>query len=363
MAPKLKVKRKAEGAGLASVQSRKKQRANLESSESVPMESESVPTAEVSRSEPEAPASTTARSRVASKESVSSTDSGMIDTHASVAGPSSHVASESNPVINMSEETAASDLLEEEPSMSNSPKSPHEVLGKFANDWLEELDKDDTRSLALFLSYQLVHMFSFTETNAALYAAATVNKSDRTVRRWRSAVMENDGAIPESQQGRYQRSGVLWNNEELNKKASDYVRQNAAVKGRPNLTSIDFCRWVNDFLLPNTALEPEPGFPRKISIETARLWLHHVGFEVLTPQKGIIIDGHERPDVVEAGKLFLRNLTTIGSLHFTTAPTEEAAKAIPSVECTTSVQRAKTVVFSTTNPLSCQTRISQPSGV
>ena len=172
MAPKSKVKRKAEAAGLASVESRKKQRASLESSESVPKESESVPTAEVSRSEPEAPATTTARPR-ASKESVSSTDSSMIDTHASVAGPSSHVARESNPVMNTSEETdtAASDLLEEEPSMSNSPKSPHEVLGKFTNDWLEELDKDVTKNLGLFLSYQLVHMFSFTETNAAEYAA------------------------------------------------------------------------------------------------------------------------------------------------------------------------------------------------
>ena len=76
------------------------------------------------------------------------------------------------------------------------------------------------------------------------------------------------------------------------------VRQNAAVKGRRNLTSLDICRWVNDFLLPNTTLEP--GFPRKISIETARLWLYHLGFEVLTAQNGIFIEGHERPDVVEA---------------------------------------------------------------
>ena len=65
--------------------------------------------AEVSRCEPEAPATTTARPRV------SSTDSSMIDNHASVAGPRSHVARGSNPVINTSEETdtAASDLLEE----------------------------------------------------------------------------------------------------------------------------------------------------------------------------------------------------------------------------------------------------------
>ena len=133
-----------------------------------------------------------------------------------------------------------------------------------------------------------MHMFSFMETNAAEYAAAMVKKSDRTVCRWRSSVIENDGILPESQQGHYQRSGVLWQNEELSKKATEYVRQNAALKGRPNLTSADFCRWINDSLLPHSTLEP--GFPRKISTETARLWLHHLGFEVLTAQKGIFID-------------------------------------------------------------------------
>ena len=104
-----------------------------------------------------------------------------------------------------------------------------------------------------------------------IYAAAMVKKSDRTVRRWRSSVIENDGIL---QQGGYRHSGVLWQNEELSKKATEYVRQNAAVKGRPNLTSADFCRWANDSLLSQSTLEP--GFPRKITIETARarLWLH-----------------------------------------------------------------------------------------
>ena len=186
-------------------------------------------------------------------------------------------------------------------------------------------------------------MFSLTETNAAEYAAAMVKKSARTVRRWQSSAIENDGILPESQQGRYRRSGVLWQNEELSKKATEYVRQNAAVKRRPNLTSANFCRWVNDSLLPQSTLEP--GFPRKISIETARLWLHHLAFEVLTAQKGIFIDCHERPDVIETRKLFLRKMTKIGFLHFTNAPTEEAVKSLPDVDCPTSEIRSKTVVL------------------
>ncbi len=56
-----------------------------------------------------------------------------------------------------------------------------------------------------------------------------------------------------------------------------------------------FSKWVNKYLLLNSTLEP--GFPRSISVETARKWLHELGFEVLTAKKGVFVDGHERPDV------------------------------------------------------------------
>ena len=130
-------------------------------------------------------------------------------------------------------------------------------------------------------------MFSFTETKVAEYAATMVNRSDRTVRKWRSGRINNDGVLLESQQEHYQRSGVLWRNEELNKKVVEYIRQNAAVKGRLNLTTVDFCKWVNECFLPNCTIEP--GFPCKVGLETARLWLHHLGFEVLTVRKGILL--------------------------------------------------------------------------
>ena len=44
---------------------------------------------------------------------------------------------------------------------------------------------------------------------------------------------------------------------------------------------------MNDSLLPNSTLES--GFPRKVCLETARKWLHQLGFEVLTTQKGILL--------------------------------------------------------------------------
>lgn len=86
-----------------------------------------------------------------------------------------------------------------------------------------------------------------------------------------------------------------------------------------------FCQWVNDELLPNTTLEP--GFPRKIGFETARKWMHELGFAVVS-KKGTYVDGHERDDVVKYWQTFLRRMVGLGFLNEENAPTEEAKSAL-----------------------------------
>ena len=217
------------------------------------------------------------------------------------------------------------------------------ILERFVEDWILTLDRDDKVSLGLFLCYHLQHLFNFTQTKAAEYVGVMLGKSDCTIRQWCHDFIES-GEVPESKQGKYQRSGVLWSSEELNEKASTFVREHAAVKGEPNLKTATFCEWVNQDLLSNTSLEP--GFPRKISIETARKWLHELGFEVLTPAKGMFFDGHERDDVVEYRGNFLRKMIEVGFLHPEQAPTPEAAAAFPpDVPLALAAERAKTVVF------------------
>lgn len=49
----------------------------------------------------------------------------------------------------------------------------------------------------------------------------------------------------------------------------------------------------------------EPGSPRKISAETARKWMHEMGFMVLTSKKRTFVDGHEHKDVVDYRNKFL----------------------------------------------------------
>ena len=58
-------------------------------------------------------------------------------------------------------------------------------------------------------------------------------------------------------------------------------------------------------------------------------WLHQLGFEIITPWKGIFIDGHEREDVIEQRKKFLRRMAKIGFLHPSNAPTEGSLSALP----------------------------------
>ena len=111
--------------------------------------------------------------------------------------------------------------------------------------------------------------------------------------------------------------------------ATQYVRENAFKKGAPYFTARSFCSWVNDDLLPNSTIEA--GGPRRISVEVARRWLHEIGFKVQRVTKGIYYDGHERDDVVDYRKKFLAEMSTLGFLHSSNAPNEEAGKLVEDV--------------------------------
>ena len=193
--------------------------------------------------------------------------------------------------------------------------------------WLDNLPRDDLQHLALLLYARLPTKFGLQKTDTAAVVGEFLHRNERTIRCWVDDFVSNGGEFSDSQQGHYIRNNTLMSNEELCEKARVYVRENAAPRGRPNLTAGAFCHWVNNDLLPNSILEP--GYPRRVSVETARKWLHDLGFDVLQLSKGVFIDGHECPDVVESRVKFLRTMTECGFLHPDNAPTEEAAQALP----------------------------------
>ena len=80
----------------------------------------------------------------------------------------------------------------------------------------------------------------------------------RTLRR---QFWDNNGMLEERKQGKYERMKV-YGDEELNRKAAEWVRANAFLKGQPNMTAQSFCVWVNEDLLPSSHLPPH--FPRSV---------------------------------------------------------------------------------------------------
>ena len=217
MAPKSAVKRKAAAASEIATLARKKQRTSFESLDSLRADIEAVPTS--SASLPLAPGNAGVNDGARPSSSVAGPTSGTEAQGESVTSgePSASVLTSSspsastagNPEKNPGLGAEGTDCEQGENSADSAPKTQQEVHGAFAEDWLDTLDKEDIRSLSLFLCYHLVDLLSFTETKAAEFAALMVKKSDRSVRRWRSGLIENGGVLPESQQGRYQRSGVL----------------------------------------------------------------------------------------------------------------------------------------------------------
>ena len=194
-------------------------------------------------------------------------------------------------------------------------------------EWLDNLPRHDLQHVALLLHTNLPSKFGLLKTETAATVATFLHKGEHTIRRWVDDFVVNGGKFSDTQQGHYVRNNTLMSSEELCEKARVYVRDNAAPRGKPNLTASAFCQWVNNDLLPKSVLEP--GYPRRVSVETARKWLHELGFEILQLSKGVFIDGHERSDVVESRVQFLRTMTEYGFLRPDNAPMEEAAQALP----------------------------------
>ena len=140
-----------------------------------------------------------------------------------------------------------------------------------------------------------------------LVAKCTASSS-RTVRRWASDVFGGfffslstiDNVTDEvlelelsSGMGRHPKWVSLISDENFKKDARRFIVDNGYVKGKPNLTLSDFTKWV----------VKEKGV--SISISTASVWLHQMGFTHKQFSKGVYFDGHERDDVVADRKSYM----------------------------------------------------------
>ena len=123
------------------------------------------------------------------------------------------------------------------------------------DDFIQCLSLDDRRMLAVLLTESFRTRQKMGIVDAAREAGSIVGYSDRTVRDLRKQFWDNEGMLDERRQGKYDQM-MVYKDEELNKKAAEWVRENAFKKGEPNMTAPSFCVWLNERLLPSSHLPP-----------------------------------------------------------------------------------------------------------
>ena len=192
-------------------------------------------------------------------------------------------------------------------------------------EWLKEQPKHNIKMMAVMFMDSLIDRFNMTTRGAANEVGLVLRYNEKTIRTWRQDFYTNQGHFTESRQGKHARLFIL-DDEGLRHKAAEWVRTNATAKGRPNMTGAKFCTWVNTHLLPNAELPP--GCPLQIQPRTSIKWLHHLGFRPQSHKKSIYIDGHERADVVEYRKLYLRKITILSSTHLPPPLCEDGLTAV-----------------------------------
>jgi hypothetical protein len=84
------------------------------------------------------------------------------------------------------------------------------------------------------------------------------------------------------------------------------VRRYLAAQNLGSITPHLICRHVNKVIIPALDLTMKKA---TISERTAINWLKKLGYTCKDVKKGVYFDGHERPDVIEARKKFLTELT------------------------------------------------------
>jgi hypothetical protein len=140
--------------------------------------------------------------------------------------------------------------------------------------------------------------------NASIAIARRCGKGDSTGSRFARRIRANEnyllqhGRLPLSAKENLHGHLTLLDNENV----VLGVRKYLAAQSLGSITSKDFCREINETIVPALGFT---GPEATISERTARNWLRKLGYSCIEVRKGLYHDGHERPDVVEARKKFL----------------------------------------------------------
>lgn len=140
-------------------------------------------------------------------------------------------------------------------------------------------------------------------TRASMIVAARMGKGTTFARQVRSHTfyLQKNGCLPPLQTKKRPGSHTLLDNESL----LLAVRRYFALQGIGEITPSRLQQHVNYVIIPTLLPSHPNNTPQTISVQTARSWMRKLGYIRTRAKKGIYIDGHDRPDVIEARKEFL----------------------------------------------------------
>ena len=156
------------------------------------------------------------------------------------------------------------------------------------------------RAFTLVVFSTAIATWGLSITQAAQCAADVTGVSAYTVRKWASLYyLSLVGTSPDdidntmvddllsSERGKHcGNTRSIIRDEGFRLSARDFVHCHAYKRGEPNMTTKDFRDWI------------EEEFGVAVCVETARVWLHDLGFTQKHHHKTVYFDGHEREDVV-----------------------------------------------------------------
>ena len=119
--------------------------------------------------------------------------------------------------------------------------------------------------------------------------------------KWHKQFTANGDKFSECLTGKWEREWLL-DQTDLKLEALEFLNRFNDWKQTNDIDYLkidEFHKWLNDDLLQLLTLQEMKGITWPVSKETARVWMHRLGFGWDTYKNDIYFDGHDRPDVVE----------------------------------------------------------------
>ncbi len=135
-------------------------------------------------------------------------------------------ASQIENVPSSSTETSDTDFNSDE-ALKNDPDA---MIEEFTADWFASLPRDDLHSLSLLLFQILTNDVQLMITATSKIVAKYVNRSHKTVQKWRIDFLHNEGELPDFLRGTYTRMCCVANDEDLTMRAGQYIRQRQCIQ-------------------------------------------------------------------------------------------------------------------------------------